>query len=103
MENKPTEIKTKAYQTRLFFVMILNLYLGVILVASVNAYQQFIFEGLYHKILIISSVSIPIGVITIIIFSSLFAFLFYLLIMIDYNVYKKGLEFIKLKHDKETV
>ncbi len=82
--------------------MVVNIYLGAIFAMSIQCFQDYITNGLWHKIVIFMGTNIPIGVITMVVFSVGFALIVYLLIYIDYRIYKKGLECIKVDKEKYT-
>lgn len=92
----------KANKFRLLTIMMFNFMLGSTLMATILFIQEYISNGLFHKIVILFGGNIPIGIIIGVITVSITTSLLLLLIGFDYMVFKYGIEFIKIDGEKKN-
>jgi hypothetical protein len=93
--------KLSPTQLRLVLFAIFNFYYGMILMVIPSSLEQCVKGGLWHKIIPFMGINIPIGVISMIFLSCFIAFATVVIVKLDYCVLKYGLEWIKVKEDKE--
>lgn len=92
MNTKNRNWRLTPIQGKTIFFALTNFTLGFSILAFNQTIQEIIFNGLYHKILF----SFPIGALSMALISTLFGILFYMLIVIDYRVFKYGIDSIKI-------
>ena len=86
------KVKMTTQQKNIIHLCLLNFVSGFLFFATSEILHDLITTGLYHKIIPLAFINFPIGIIGIIIIVCLATFLFILIISIDYNMYKKGIE-----------
>jgi hypothetical protein len=96
------DYKFNPTQKRLFIFAFVNIYFGMIMIATSNLITTYLSNELWHKIIIFNGLNIPIGILEIILFISISTFLNILCIMIDISVLKNGLDVIKVTENKKT-
>lgn len=97
-----TKTKETPYQKRIVLLILINFALGVMTLAYVDVIQLVIEEGLYHKIISLGFFNLPIGMISIALFSVMIAIEAYLIMRINIKVYSVGLESIPVKGENKN-
>lgn len=79
-------VKNKINPKELLLSLLLaNFSYGFVVLFMINSFNEIIINGLYHKILL----GFPIGFVFMIIISSMFAIITYLIIILNIEVFKK--------------
>lgn len=86
--------KQTQFQKGIFFIYIVNFLFGCLIISVVNLMEKIIFEGLYHKIIVLGLINIPIGIIISIFIVSLTTMFSIFLVKLDYLIYIHGLDYI---------
>jgi|WetSurMetagenome_2_1015567.scaffolds.fasta_scaffold159521_2 hypothetical protein len=90
----------KAERIRLFTFSIMHIYTVLFSYTYFNFLNDYFINGLWHKIISTSWFNIPIGFISGITLSVIFAFIVALYIMFNYRVFKFGLNYIHIEGEK---
>lgn len=85
------------FKKEIKFIIISNILLGILTTVYIDTINLYLNLGLWHKILYPYGIYFPIGVISVVILSSLCTYFVITIIIIDYKVYKNGLEAIEFK------
>lgn len=101
-EQKELTPKEK-FQYRITLLGTMNFALGVVIVAFTQMIHDIVFGGLFHKIINIFGSNIPVGALSMSFVSILVTIITYMILLFDFNVYTKGIEWIKIKGEKIEV
>lgn len=88
--------QNKKERAKLTILSLYNFFSGILLVAYIQSINDFIVNGLWHKVINVGF-NLPIGMLSMSILSILIAYIFSLTVTLNYGVYKKGINFIKIK------